>query len=135
MSKHDAIAVFLGSWTSEGTSYSGDKSSPWRGLNTTRWHTGEKFLIQDEFANGPFDTHSIMGWDDDEQRYFARTIENHGFCRDYTLTVEGPVWTFDGKTERARYEFDPSYTVQTIKWERNVEGKWVPLCDRIAKKI
>jgi hypothetical protein len=135
MAKHTALEVFIGNWTSEGTNYNGDKKSPWHGLNTTRWHSGEQFLIQDEHANGPFDTHAVMGWDDEGQRYFARTVENHGFCRDYTLTVSDKVWTFTGKTERARYEFNADHTEQMIKWERNVDGKWVPLCDRIAKKV
>src|SRR3569833_1842512 len=120
MAHHDALALFLGHSTSEGTNNNGDKKSPWHGMVSARWHTGEYFVIQDERANGPFDTHSIMGWDQDENRYFARTIENHGFCRDYTLEVSGNVWTFTGKTERARYEFNADATAQTIKWERHL---------------
>jgi hypothetical protein len=44
-----------------------------------RWHSGAFFVVQDERANGPFDTPSILGWDQEAKRYFARTVENHGF--------------------------------------------------------
>src|SRR3569833_1606750 len=106
MAKHAALAVFLGHWTSEGTNYTGDKKSPWHGMVSARWHTGEYFVIQDERANGPFDTHSIMGWDQDENRYFARTIEKHSNNHNNTQEDSNNVWTFTGKTERARYEFN-----------------------------
>ena len=42
-----------------------------------------------------------MGWDEDNGRYIARTFENHGFYRNYEMSVEGKVWTISGTTERA----------------------------------
>ena len=92
---HKKLAVFLGDWHAEGTSYGGDEQSsanphagatPWRSIHSARWHSGDYFIVQDERANGPFDTLSLMGWDAEAGRYFAWSIENHGFARDYTLT-------------------------------------------------
>ncbi len=95
---HEKLAVFLGDWHAEGTSYGGDEQSsanphagatPWRSIHSARWHSGDYFIVQDERANGPFDTLSLMGWDSEAGRYFARSIENHGFARDYSMAAPG----------------------------------------------
>ena len=143
--QHDALEVFLGDWKAEGQSFGGsdqDARNPrgnptrWTSTHGARWHTGKFFLIQDECAqvNGTFDTLTIMGWDGDAGRYFARTFENHGFYRHYDLTVEGNVWTISGKTERARIEFSKDGKRQTIAWEWRPQDAWLPLCDRVATK-
>jgi hypothetical protein len=143
---HDALEVFLGTWEAEGQSFGGsDPDAPnprenptrWTSTHNARWHTGKFFVIQDEHAqvDGPFDTLSIMGWDNDAGRYFARTFENHGFYRDYDLTVEGNVWAIRGKTERARIEFSADGKRQTVAWEWRPKDKWLPLCDRVATKL
>ena len=48
----------------------------WTSTHTARWHTGKFFLIQDERAqiDGPFDTLSVMGWDDDTKRAVLRLL-------------------------------------------------------------
>lgn len=144
MAQHEALAVFLGDWAAEGTTYGGDDQSagnphagatPWRSVHSGRWHSGGYFLIQDEHANGPFDTLSVMGWEPDEQRYFARSFENHGFCRDYTVTVDGDTWTISGEHERATITFGDEGRTQTIAWEWRPRGDWLPLCDRVAKRV
>ena len=144
MAQHEALSIFLGDWHAEGTVYGGDAqtvdnprggASPWTSIHTARWHSGEFFVVQDERANGPFDTLSLLGWDPDANRYFARTIENHGFCRDYTLTEDGDVWTFSGDQERATHTFSADGRTQTIAWERLLDGTWLPLCDRVATRI
>ena len=57
--EHDVLAVFLGNWKAEGTSYGGTDQSgadpkangvPWTSTHVGYWHTGEFFLIQDEKA-------------------------------------------------------------------------------------
>ena len=82
MAEHEELAVFLGDWHAEGTSYGGDEqsldnprvgASPWNSVHSARWHSGNYFIVQDERANGPFDTLSLMGWDAEAGRYFART--------------------------------------------------------------
>lgn len=79
MNKHEALSVFLGDWNAEGSNHDGDKRSPWSSVHSARWHSGDVFVVQDERANGPVDTSSLLGWDHDAGRSFARTTENHGF--------------------------------------------------------
>jgi hypothetical protein len=59
---HGKLAVFLGDWHTEGTSYGGDEKSPgapragatpWTSVHAARWHSGNYFVVQDERANGP----------------------------------------------------------------------------------
>ena len=144
--QHDALRVFLGDWKAEGQSFGGPDQdprnprghpTPWASTHNARWLTGKFFLIQDERAQvgGPFDTLSVMGWDDDAGRYFARTFENHGFYRHYEVTVEGNVWKIKGKTERARIEFSADRKRQTIAWEWRPKKSWLALCDRVATKV
>jgi hypothetical protein len=145
--KQEALAMFLGDWKAEGESYGSANQDPgnpkgrperWVSTHNGRWHTGEFFLIEDERAivgGKPFDTISIMGLDARTGRYFAQSFENHGFERRYEVTVDGGVWTFTGKTERARIAFSEDGRTQTITWEWRPRGKWLPLCDRVATRI
>ena len=144
--EHDALSVFLGNWRATGTSYGGPDQSgtdpkangvPWISTHAGRWHTGEFFLIQDEKAHvggTVFDTLSVMGVDPEKAGYFARTFENHGFYRHYDVTVNGRVWAVSGETERASIEFSTDNRTQTIVWEWKRQGKWLPLCDRVAMR-
>ncbi|MBC7763049.1 MAG: DUF1579 family protein [Candidatus Saccharibacteria bacterium] len=141
---HEELAVFLGDWHAQGTSYGGDDQSSdsphagatgWNSIHSARWHSGNYFVVQDERANGPFDTLSIMGWDAEAGRYFARTIENHGFARDYTMTVDGRVWTLTGEHERSTHTFSEDGRTQDISWEWKPGEQWLPLCNRTAHRI
>jgi len=144
--QHQALAVFLGRWRAAGQSY-GSANQPaddpksaaeqWTSTHTGKWHTGEYFFIQDERAMAganPLDTLSVMGVDDKTRRYFARCFENHGFYRHYDVSVDGRVWTLAGETERARIEFSADGGTQTITWEWRPKDRWLPLCDRIARR-
>lgn len=141
---HERLAVFLGDWHAEGTSYGGEDQSPdnphagatpWSSNHSARWHSGGYFIVQDERANGPFDTLSLMGWDAEAGRYFARSIENRGFARDYSMTIEGRSWTLTEEHERATYEFSEDGRSQEISWEWKPGEGWLPLCDRTAHRI
>jgi len=144
--QHDALAVFLGRWRAEGKSYGSPSqpdddpksaAEPWLSTHTGTWHTGEFFLVQDERAiigANPFDTLSVMGVDAKTGRYFARSFENHGFYRHYDVAVDGRVWTLTGETERARTEFSADGRTQTISWEWRPQDRWLPLCDRRARR-
>ena len=144
--KHEALSVFLGRWTARGTSYGGTDQTghnpkangeAWLSTHIGTWHTGKFFLVQDEradIAGSRFDTLSFMGVNEDGG-YFARSIENHGFYRNYHLSRDGNLWTSRGETERATIEFTDDGRKQVITWEWKQEGKWLPLCDRIAEKI
>jgi hypothetical protein len=142
--KQQALAAFLGRWRADGESYGSPnqstddpkgRSERWTSTHTAKWHTGEFFLVQDERAivgGKPFDTLSVMGVDAKTGRYFARTFENHGFYRCYTVDVDGRIWTLSGDSERARIEFSEDGRTQTINWEWHPGDRWLPLCDRVA---
>jgi hypothetical protein len=144
---HDALAVFLGRWRAEGLAYGGPRQTPddpkgapvpWVSTHTGAWHTGAFFLLQDERATvggAPFDTLSVLGVDPATGRHFARTFENHGFSRHYDVAVEGRVWTLTGARERARIEFGADGRTQTIMWEWRPGDRWLPLCDRVARRV
>lgn len=144
--EHEALAVFLGEWEANGTSYGGTDQTGddpksngvlWESTHTGRWHTGEFFLVQNEKAcpgGEPFDTLSVMGFDS-TLGYFARCFENHGFYRRYDVIVERDRWELSGDHERATIVFSDSNRTQTIVWEWKPEAAWLPLCDRIATRI
>lgn len=146
-SAHDALSVFLGEWRAEGMSFGGTDQSGadprangvlWTSTHSAHWHTGDFFLIQDERArvdDTAFDTLSVMGVEPGDKGYFARTFENHGFYRHYSLSIVDRTWLLKGETERARTVFDADGNTQTIHWEWLRDGKWLPLCDRIAKRV
>lgn len=134
--QHEALAVFIGDWAAEGTAYGADRSgSPWRSVHSARWHSGGQFVVQDERANGPFDTMSFLGWDQERGTYFSWSIENHGFNREYLVTVDGDVWTLSGESERATITFSDEGRTQTHHWEFRPEGEWTLLCDRVARRV
>jgi|APMI01.1.fsa_nt_gi hypothetical protein len=151
---HHELGVFIGNWQAEGTTYGGPDQNPtdpkaerhpWRSIHTARWYSGEFFVVQDEHANGPFDTLMLLGWDAEEGRYFARTVSNLGFARDYTMELTGSdgsdgadgglTWRLSGASERATYRFVDDGRNQEISWEWRPDGEWLPLCDRTARRI
>ncbi len=144
---HDALSVFLGTWRAEGRSFGGTDQSgadpkangvAWVSTHTARWHTGGFFLIQEEKATidgSAFDTLSILGVEPHNKGHFARTFENHGFYRHYAISVDGPTWRLEAETERARTIFGADGDTQRITWEWMQNGKWLPLCDRVATRI
>ena len=146
-SAHNALSAFLGDWRAEGMSFGGTDQSgadpkangvPWVSTHAARWHSGEFFLIQDECAQigtATLDTVSVMGVDADGNVCFARTFENHGFYRHYALSADGRTWMLQGETERARTVFAADGNTQTITWEWLRDGKWLPLCDRVATRL
>lgn len=145
--KHEALAIFLGDWKAQGTSYGGTEQPAddpkrngvlWTSTHTGRWFSGEFFLVQEEQAHPggeAFDTLSVMGVDPQTGTYFARTFENHGFYRHYDVSLEGNVWTFSGEYERARIEFSGDNRTQLIVWEWKPNDQWLPLCDRTATRL
>ncbi len=86
-------------------------------------------------AGKAFDTLSILGVETTSEAYFARTFENHGFYRHYGLAVDDRTWMLEGETERARTVFDDDGATQTITWEWLRDGRWLPLCDRVATRV
>lgn len=145
-STHELLSAFLGNWRADGQSYGGkdqpqdapkSRPFPWVSTINARWYTGNFFLVQDERADsgGQFDTLSVLGVDAKTGKLFAQTFENHGFERRYDVEVEGNIWTFSGESERARIEFSDDSRTQTIAWEWKPNERWLPLCDRTARRV
>lgn len=145
--QYEALGVFVGNWHAEGESYArGQKQSDPRGSverwvsdETFEWISGQFFVLQRWNAKtgaDPFLGVGIIGCNPDGAGYVTHSFENHGFYRRYETRREGNVWTFNGDTERARVEFSDGGRTQIIRWEWRPEGKeWLPLCDRVAKRV
>jgi hypothetical protein len=144
--RHKALDVFLGQWRAEGTSFGGTdqrggdpkaNGQSWQSVHEGRWHTGDFFLIQDEKARiegAVFDTLSVMGVDAATGEYFAQSFENHGFERRYQVERDGDRWTLTGAHERATVTFKDGNRTQDIVWEWKPQDRWLPLCDRVARR-
>lgn len=132
--EHERLGVFVGQWRAEGTSFGGGSPARWISEETTRFHDGGFFLIQDERAKigdgSELLTHAVIGFDGTS--YYAHAVENHGFYRRYDVRNDGRIWTFASSTERARIEFSDDGNKQTVVWEwRPRDDRWVPLCERV----
>ena len=144
--QHEGLGIFVGRWSARGMSYGGTDQSgddpkahgeTWISTHETYWHTGKFFVVQDERADisgSRFDTLSILGVQEDGT-FFSRSVENHGFYRDYAVTRDGDTWRFDGPTERATVRFEHDRARQVWCWEWKPGGVWLPLCDRAADRI
>ena len=66
---------------------------------------------------------------------FARSFEPNCLPREYAVSRDGKVWTLSGDTERATITFSDDDRTQTIVWEWKPADRWLPLCDRVAKRI
>ena len=144
---HERLGVFVGKWHAKGDSYAAGqiKDNPraviekWISDETFEWLPGKFFIMQRWDAKtgaNEFNGIAIISFDAETGNYVTRSYENHGFIRDYVTRVDGDVWTFTGKSERARVEFSDGGATQSITWEWKPDGKtWLPLCDRTAKRV
>lgn len=76
-----------------------------------------------------------MGVDPKTGAMFARSFENHGFMREYAVARDGKAWSLTGDSERATIVFSEDDRTQTIAWEWRPHGTWLPLCDRVARRV
>ena len=144
---HECLHIFIGKWHAEGDSYAAGqtKQNPhganekWLSDETYEWLPGRFFVIQRWDAKtgaNPFKGIAIISHDAGTGNYMTRSYENHGFIRDYVTKSNGDTWTFSGETERARIEFMDGGNTQKIAWEWRQPGEdWLPLCDRVARRV
>lgn len=137
--EHDALAAFLGEWRAEGTAYAdGGEGVPWTGEHIARWHGGEYFVVQEERARvggEVVDTLSVLGVYPETSAYLARSFETGGAQRNYVITRQGPTWRFWADEARASITFSDDHRKQTIVWECQRDGEWMPLCERVAVRV
>lgn len=144
---HRRLEVFSGRWHAEGDSYAAgqDPDDPrgsiekWVSDESAEWLDGGFFLVThwDATTGGkPFRGLGVMSYDAAKDSYASRSFENHGYFRKYAVSVDGDVWSFSGKSERARIEFADRGKTQIINWEWRQQGAaWLPLCDRTAVRV
>ena len=144
--EHEHLKVFLGKWHAEGDSFAAGQSKKnprgavekWVSDETVEWLPGNFFIVhrwEATTGNNEFKGIAIISHDTKKGAYTTRSYENHGYIRDYVTRVDGNVWTFKNKKERARVEFKDDGNTQKVTWEWRPDGKtWLPLCDRVATR-
>ena len=92
------------------------------------------FVVQRLQANPdpPFSGPGVIGYDPEEQRYFTRSYEPrllprlfHGGGRGVDLH----------RRNRTRVEFADNGETQRIHWEFKHGEAWLPLSDRVARRV
>lgn len=138
--EHERLRVFLGKWHAEGASFGAgpDAPEPWVSDEIFEMVPGGFFLVQRWDARTGsklFRGIGMVGYDAKSGAYVNDAFDSLGFHQVYKTTVEGDVWTFTGKTERARVEFTDGGDTQVITWEWKPGRTWVPLCERTARRV
>lgn len=140
------LQAFIGKWHAEGTSYADgqDKdnpyasAAPWTSDESYEWLPGNFFVLHKWNAKAgkrEFIGTEIIGYDDTKQKFFTNFFDNAGFHPIYEATVNENVWTFSEPNTRVKVTFNDTNTI-TFNWEwKNQGSDWLPLCDRIAKRV
>jgi hypothetical protein len=138
-----ALDVFVGDWHAEGTSFAHDpdttdaRANPvrWRSDEHYEWLAGGAFLLhrwQADVGGQAFIGTELIGYDEAEGGYFSAMFDNAGNHPRYRLEVRDRRWIVDGDATRATIEFGGRDRM-AFHWEfKNRDGRWLPLCDRVA---
>ena len=78
----------------------------------------------------------IIGYDIPSQKYISKFFDNAGNAPTYQIKVRENVWTYNGKLQRATFEFSNDGNTITTHWDwKKTDGEnWLPLCDLTASK-
>jgi hypothetical protein len=140
------LNVFIGSWHAEGTSYGEgqDVNNPeasgvrWVSDETYEWLPGNFFVLHKwdaKTGSSLFIGTEIIGYDETEKQFYSYFFDDSGNHPIYTGTVENNQWNFFEKDTKAKITINSDDTI-TFNWEWKHDGSdWLPLCNRIAKKI
>lgn len=140
------LQAFIGKWHAEGTSYAEgqDRNTPyasavpWTSDESYEWLPGNFFVLHKWDAKAGdkvFIGTEIIGYDKIKNQFFTHFFDNAGFHLTYKATVEGDVWDFTELDTQAKVTINDSATI-TYHWEwKNGGSSWLPLCDRVAKRI
>ena len=137
---HRRLGVFVGDWHSEGTSFADGQSPedprasgvPWTSDEQYEWLPGGFFLLHRWDAHAgtrEFKGTEILGHDEANGGYFTRFFDNAGFHPEYTVTVEGDVWTFSEPSTRATVTVqDGGQDIDHVwEWRHGGGSAWLPL--------
>ncbi len=131
---HELLDRFVGHWSVQGKNplASVEADEDITGVETFQWLTGEYFLEyrwDRVLAHGWHHGVAMIGYDAEEEVFFAHFYDNLGFHRRYEVGVEANRLTFEGKHERGELRLDESCRKMQIHWERSERGDWQRLCD------
>jgi hypothetical protein len=140
------LQVFIGKWHAEGKSYADgqDKRNPyasavpWTSDESYEWLPGNFFVLHQWNAKAgdrEFIGTEIIGYNKSEQKFFTNFFDNAGFHPVYEATLEGTGWNFTEANTKAKVTINDKDTI-TFNWEwRNEGSDWLPLCDRVARRV
>jgi len=140
------LKVFVGNWHAEGKSYAEgqDKSKPyasavaWTSDESYEWLPGNFFLLHKWNAKAGdriFIGTEIIGYDEAEKTFFTNFFDNAGFHPVYMANFADNIWNFTEPNTKAKVTINDKDTI-TFNWEwRNGDNDWLPLCDRVARRI
>jgi len=138
---HRKLEAFIGRWNVSGRNADAAPAapnSPIRGENHFEWLPGQFFVIGRFRHDNGAGTHagaSLMGIEEEGDVLFAHNFDNLGYERRYTLSIEGGVWRFVGRFERATLVFGQDGRSYEERWELTKDGEqFVPLCEMHATK-
>ncbi|HEX6243496.1 MAG TPA: hypothetical protein VFZ61_21435 [Polyangiales bacterium] len=130
-----ALSMFVGKWQVRGynepITLEGRRTEV-AGFQEYEWMPGRFFLSgrwDHRFGDGTHRGLSVLGIDPEYGDTFAHHYDNLGYARQYKLELHERVWTFQGDSERATYEFDATRSTYRELWELTRDGEsWRPLC-------
>lgn len=78
-------------------------------------------------STGPHDGVIVLGFDRERGEIVSHQFDNHGYAREYVITIDDATWRWSGPYERATYRFDGD--AYSATWEQSDDSRnWRPLC-------
>jgi hypothetical protein len=127
---------WIGMWNLELAVPSGPPATLRGSWSTFEWMDGGMFMIwcwgptRVDFPGGLFPSgHSIIGYDDSEERYFMHYFDSRGVYRVFDLTVADRVWEISRSSpsfsQRFKGRLGDDGNTFTGAWERSGDGtRW-----------
>ena len=138
--EYKQLSKFVGNWNTEGKIPATDTRPEVKilGTDTYEWLPGNFFVLHKWSAktgNSSFIGTEIIGYDETKNEFFAYFFDNSGFHPIYKVTVENDTWNFSEPNTKAKVIINNNDTI-TFHWLWKHDGSdWLPLCDRIAKRV
>lgn len=139
---HRKLEAFIGRWSVSGRNADAAPEapdSPIHGENHFEWLPGQLYVIGRFRHDNDAGTHSgasMLGVDEESGALFAHNFDNLGYERRYTISIEGGVWRFAGRFERAALVFGQDGRSYEERWELSKDGEqFAPLCEMHATKL
>jgi hypothetical protein len=121
------LGIFVGTWNTTGEMLATASQPATRlvATDTYRWLAGEKFMLHDVDARLGNDVSrllEIIGWDEGQRRFTARSYDDQGGIEDFTATLIERRWQIFGETTRFDGMFSADGKRLTGQWERREPG-------------